>query len=201
MNKIFTLTIYILFSAPVIGQSYMSELGASKKWDFSTASERSKEAERGTALLNHSFFSLSSRSRPPVKARVWPCVCGGGCCARSCSLTPVAAQTHCTPAPPPTLLALSLSLALLSGSLPLALLPVWVLSTGASRGPNGSKVPAPARPPSLPQQSPPDWVVTAAWTRVPPLLLLLQPPPPPHLLLLPPRRGRPRTRHSFSGQI
>lgn len=86
---------------------------------------------------------------PPVRARARE-VAGG--CARSCSLcslTPVAAPTHCTPAPPPShrVRSLSLPLSPLSVSVsrpPLRVSPprslVWFLSTGASRGPAGSKV-------------------------------------------------------------
>lgn len=105
---------------------------------------------------------------PPLRARARE-VAGG--CARSCSfcsLTPVAAPTHCTPASPsshrscslalsfslPPSSCLSVSLALLSGFYPLRSLVVWFLSTGASRGPAGSKV-LPCSP-RLPLAQPPD---------------------------------------------
>lgn len=111
--------------------------------------------ERGTARALSSSPSLP-RVCPPLLARTRE-VAGG--CARSCSpcsLTPVAAPTHCTPAPSrrgcsPPLSPLSVSVS----RSPLRLAPprsvVWFISTEASRGPAGSKVlPYPRRLPQPP---------------------------------------------------
>lgn len=116
------------------------------------ASERST-AFSGAGLLPPPSLPPSCaapRVCPPLRARARE-VAGG--CARSCSLcslTPVAAPTHCTPAPlrhTESALSLSPSLSPLSVSVsrpPLRVSPprslVWFLSTGASRGPAGSKV-------------------------------------------------------------
>lgn len=114
--------------------------------------------ERGTARALSAPASL-----PRITARV-PAVLArarevAGGCARSCSpcsLTPVAAPTHCTPAPSrrgcsPPLCPLSVSVSRSPPRLSPPRSVVWFISTEASRGPAGSKVlPYPRRLPQPP---------------------------------------------------